>query len=93
MIAKRCGDQFFLTLRKGSAAGSRANEIKFIVRFLPTVAAVINFTGGVSRVAAMFLEVLGQGNGILKLRHIAKPGGESVDARAARSPADHQAGA
>ena len=75
MVAKRCGDQFFLTLRKGSAAGSRANEIKFIVRFLPSITAVINFAGSVSRVAAMFLEVLGQGNGVLKLGHIAKPGG------------------
>ena len=41
----------------------------------------------------MFLEVEGQSNGVLQLRHIAKPGSESVDARAARTTTDHQAGA
>ena len=92
MIAKRCGDQFLIPLWEGLAAGPRANQIKFLVRFLPAVTTVINLPCRVRRISPVLLQILRQRDDIFKLRHIAKPRREPIDARAARSPTDHQAG-
>ena len=83
-------DQFFLWKR--GAAGGGADYVEFLAVFLAAVAPVINLPGCVGLVAAVFAEVLGQGDEVFQLRHVAKPGRQPVDTGGAGAQPGHQAG-
>jgi hypothetical protein len=89
MISERCGDQFLG--REGATTGSRANHVKFLILLTAPIPAMINFTGGIGGVAAMFLEVLGEGHGVFEFGHIPNPGSEPVNTGGPRAQAGHEA--